>query len=311
MNTQNNNSEDLKIYTQGFEAAVTKLTLWSLILNITLSLVKIIVGFFLNSVSLVSDGLHSFSDLLSDFVMYFGAKWAVRPPDEDHHFGHGKYETFAQVVIALLLLGVASSIMWYGIQAVIKGEVIAFSWTVVILAGISVITKEAYYQWNKRIANQYNSKMLLANAWHSRSDAFSSVIVILGMVLTKFGLPGGDAWAGIIVGILIALMGLDFLKKGINELSESAPDTQMLKDIRDQLSSHPDVRSFHRLRVRRLGSQLHMDMHLVLDENLSLKNAHEIANSVEGGLKKTFGLNTNVLVHPEPENDRHRTLGSY
>lgn len=302
---------DVKKYDAEYQREVAKLTVWSIVINVILSVFKIALGLLVHSVSLVSDGLHSFSDLLSDFVMYLGAKWANRPPDEDHHYGHGKYETFAQFVIALLLIGVASSIMWYAIQAVIHNAVIEFSWIVVIVAFVSVVSKELYYQWNKRVANKYNSKMLLANAWHSRSDAFSSVIVIVGMVLSYFGLPGGDAWAGVIVGVLIAIMGLDFLKQAIQELSESAPDAHLIDQIRQILSSHPDVRSFHRLRVRRLGSQIHMDMHLVLSEFLSLKAAHDIANSVEEELKIVIGPKTNVLVHPEPENDRHRALGSY
>jgi cation diffusion facilitator family transporter len=290
-----------------FEKKVTQLTIISVCVNLTLTTASIIIGILFSSMALISDGIHSLSDLLSDVVVFVATKMASRPPDDNHHYGHGKFETFAEIGVALFLFTAATVIIWNSIQTIYHGQHVPFSYPVLLCALFSVIAKEILYQWTIRLSALYDSRMLHASAWHHRSDSLSSVVVILGMFAALLGLPSADAWAACLVGIFIGYMGLGFFKKALGDLSESAPDKELIGKIDQVLRLHPDVRSYHRLRVRRMGRQVMMDMHLVMHEDISLKKAHEIANSVERKLQLEIGPQTNVLVHPEPENERHRS----
>ncbi len=292
-----------------YNHAINKTTGVSLATNLGLTLLKLIFGFMTHSLSLISDGLHSLSDILTDLIVWLGAKLGNKPADGSHHFGHGKFETFAEIILSFFIIGPAASIVWYALTSIYNQETSHFHWSVVLIALLSVIIKEALYRWSRNIAASVNSQVLLVNAWHHRTDALSSLIVVFGTVFIYFEVPYADSITGIIIGLLISVTGIKFLKRGLLELSESTPGKDIEKTVYSILEQTKTVLSFHQVRIRKLGSHLLMDMHIMVDEDLNIKEAHDIATEVELKIKNKIGYNTtNVLIHIEPFTHDHEDL---
>jgi len=277
----------------------------SFTINIGLSAFKVVIGFFTGSLGLFSDGVHSLSDVLSDIVVYISARMASKPPDSDHHFGHGQFETLGELILTGLLLIAAGGIVWYGLLSIYRGEMMHCSGKVILTASLSVVIKEWLFRWTKDLGRQYNSRLLLLNAWHHRSDAFSSLAVVIGAVVSFMGWGHADAVAGIVVGLFIALTAIKFMSRSFMDLMGKSPGRDMELEIKQIMNSLSEVRSFHKLRVRKLGGQIFMDMHLMVNPDLSLREAHEISTRVEQKMKTVFGETTNVLIHVEPYMERH------
>lgn len=291
-------------------AKVTFVTLVGSVVNIILTVFKIIAGVLGRSTAMIADGIHSLSDLLSDIVVIFFVKISAKGRDKDHDYGHGKFETFATLIISLMLIVVAANLMSGGISKIhliLDGGEVSSPGMIALWAAIaSIVLKEILYRYTIVQGKALNSPMMIANAWHHRSDAFSSVGSLLGIAGAIFL---GDKFVildpitGCVISIFILVMAVKMSVPAIRELLDvSLPD-----DVEDKIKitakSIKGVIDLHELKTRREGPGIIMEGHLVLDSEISLKEAHDISKKVEEALRKEFGAETQISLHLEPEDD--------
>ena len=269
--------------------------------NIVLSIVKVGVGLFVGSIALVADGIHSLSDMATDFAVLLGVYFGSRQPDERHPYGHGRIETFAAAFIALVLTAGGAAMIYYAAVDIAKGSVRVARAAVLAVAIISIISKELLYRLTKRVAIKSHSSALYANAWHHRSDAFSSVAVLIGFVSLKFGFGYGDQIAAVAVGLMIILVGARVAGDCVRELTESAVDSGTIEHIKDIINASPSIRQWHKLRSRMVGREVFLDLHILVDPGLDVASAHEIAEGLENALHEQISRPVNVTVHVEPD----------
>ena len=283
---------------------VRKVTLIGAVVDLLLGVAKVVVGVTAGSQALVADGIHSFSDLVTDFLVLFAAKHAHRAADTEHPYGHGRIETVATVVLGVALVLVAIGISYDAARRMLDQDLLLHpGWLALIVAVISVLSKEVIYQYTARAGRRLRSKMLLANAWHSRSDAISSIIVVIGVLGTMAGYPYLDAVAAIAVGLMIAKIGWDLLWKSLQELIDSALDPKQVEAIRKTILMVDGVRACHMLRTRHSGSDALVDVHILVDPELSVSEGHQIGEAVRWRLIKTVEEVSDVTVHIDPEDD--------
>jgi cation diffusion facilitator family transporter len=281
-----------------------KVTLVGAIVDLLLGVAKIVVGLAAGSQALVADGIHSLSDLATDFLVLFAAKHAQREADTEHPYGHGRIETVATVVLGVALVLVALGISYDAARRLVDQELLLHpGWLALAVAGISVLAKEVIYQYTARAARRLRSKMLLANAWHSRSDAISSIVVVLGVLGTMAGYPYLDAVAAIAVALMIAKIGWDLLWKSLQELIDSALDPGQVEAIRNNIMAVDGVRDCHMLRTRHSGSDALVDVHILVDPVLSVSEGHQIGEAVRKRLIETMEDISDVTIHIDPEDD--------
>jgi len=269
--------------------------------NIVLSIVKVGVGLLVGSIALVADGIHSLSDMATDFAVLLGVYFGSRQPDERHPYGHGRIETFAAAFIALVLTAGGAAMIYYAAVDIAKGSVRVARVAVLAVAIISIISKELLYRLTKRVAIKSHSSALYANAWHHRSDAFSSVAVLIGFVSLKFGFGYGDQIAAVAVGLMIILVGARVAGDCVRELTESAVDSGTIEHIKDIINASPSIRQWHKLRSRMVGREVFLDLHILVDPGLDVASAHEIAEGLENALHEQISRPVNITVHIEPD----------
>ena len=281
-----------------------RITLWGVGVNLVLAVIKIIGGIAGQSQALLADGIHSLSDLASDGMVLIAVKHAGEDADEDHPYGHARYETLATVALGFLLIAVAGGIAY---EAMLRLEhpdkIVEPALFTLVIAAISVISKEVLYHMTRTVAKKLRSSLLEANAWHHRSDAISSIIVFFGITGTYFGYPLLDAIAAMLVAIMIGKIGLDLSRQGMQELVDTALDPEMVENIKLTILSIDDVRQLHLLRTRRMGHNALVDVHIQVSPKLSVSEGHHIAERVERALKKKFEEVNDVTVHIDPEDD--------
>ena len=283
---------------------VRKVTLIGSVVDLLLGIIKVVIGLLAHSQALVADGIHSFSDLFTDFLVLFAAKHAHREADEEHPYGHGRIETVATVALGIALLTVALGISYDAVRRMMAPELLLVPGVLALLAAlVSVFAKEAIYQYTARIARRLRSNMLHANAWHSRSDAISSIVVVIGVGGTMAGLSWLDAVAAIVVALMIAKIAWDLLWKSLQELIDTALDAEQVGAISASIRDVPGVRSLHMLRTRRSGSDALVDVHILVDPRLSVSEGHQIGESVRKHLLEGTDEVTDVTVHIDPEDD--------
>lgn len=282
---------------------VTLVGMWS---NVALSILKILAGVFGRSSAMIADGIHSISDLLSDAVVYVVIGASRKKEDDDHSYGHGKIETLASLAISLLLAGVAVGIFIDGLDRVIdsvNGTVIPRPGFLALIMGVvSIGVKEWLFHYTRRAGIRISSEAMIANAWHHRSDAFSSFATLAGVAGAMFL---GEKWrildplAAMVVSVLIMVMAWKLSSGAVRELLEESLPSDITGKMKDIISSTPGVKSFHHFRSRKNGSLMIVDVHVKADPDISLASAHDIASNVEHRLKAAFGR---VLanVHMEP-----------
>jgi cation diffusion facilitator family transporter len=281
-----------------------RITLWGVAINIFLAIIKVVGGILGHSQALLADGIHSISDLISDAMVLVAAKHASTDADEDHPYGHGRFETLATVALGVLLILVAFGLAY---DAVLRLDnptdlVVPAGYTI-ILAAISILSKEALYQATRSVANRIRSPMLHANAWHHRSDAISSVIVLVGLGATLLGYPLFDAIAAILVALMIAKIGYDLSMQSVQELVDTALEPETVEAIKSTILSIDDVRQLHMLRSRRMGHNALVDVHIQVSPRLSVSEGHHISEAVEDTLIDRFDEINDVTVHIDPEDD--------
>ena len=283
---------------------IRKVTLVGAVVDLVLGVAKIIIGVIASSQALIADGIHSLSDLATDFLVLFAAKHAHREADDEHPYGHGRIETVATVVLGVSLVVVAVGISYDAVRRLMAPELLLHpGWPALLVAVISVLSKELIYQYTARAARRLRSKMLHANAWHSRSDAISSIIVVIGVLATMLGYPSFDALAAVAVALMVAKIGWDLLWQSLQELIDTALDPERVEAIRETIMAVDGVRTCHMLRTRHSGSDALVDVHILVDPALSVSEGHQIGEAVRWRLIKTIDDVSDVTVHIDPEDD--------
>jgi len=279
-------------------------TLIGAVINLLLSGIKVVVGIMGQSQALIADGVHSLSDLISDVMVLYAAKHGDKEADEDHPYGHGRIETLVTVAVGLLLIIVAVGISLDAISRLFHPEQLAQPTMIVLFAAlISIFSKEGLYHYTLAVANRIRSNLLRANAWHHRTDALSSIVVLIGVAGTMAGLEYLDAIAAVGVSLMVAKAGVDLAWESIQELIDTGLKEEELTRVKERIQKVEGVNEMHRLRTRKMGSNILVDVHILVDPRLSVSEGHHIADQVELRLYQEIEDVTDVTVHIDPEND--------
>lgn len=276
--------------------------------NAVLCVAKVVGGVLGRSNALIADGIHSLSDLLSDIIVLVMVGIARRKPDAKYQYGHGKYETFATLLLSVVLLIVAVGIFWNGMHNVLaasRGELLPKpGFIALVLCLLSLVVKEWLYRYTRRAGERINSSAVVANAWHHRSDAFSSVATLLGVAGALFlGEKGRllDPVAAMVVAVMIVGVSVKMALPAIKELLEIALPVDVENKIKEAIMSTPGVRAFHHLRTRRNGSSVIVEIHIKVDPYITVITAHDIATVVEKNIAGVFDKDTSIVTtHIEP-----------
>ncbi|MCG6968013.1 MAG: cation diffusion facilitator family transporter [Chromatiaceae bacterium] len=280
-----------------------RVTVVSAVVNLALSLAQVLIGLAANSAALVADGIHSASDLLSDILVWFASRHASMAPDQDHPYGHGRFETAATLGLGILLILVALGIVWNGLERLLDMDRPVPGQLAVFVAAIGIVAKESLYWYTIAVARRLRSDMLRANAWHHRSDAISSIVVLIGVGGAVIGYGYMDALAAIVVGALVAKIGWDLGWGALTELVDTALEQEQVGEAKRVIMAIDGVRSVHMLRTRRHGAEASADVHVQVAPRLSVSEGHMISQAVEDRMIEKVGAITDVTVHIDPEDD--------
>lgn len=286
---------------------IRNVTLMGSVVNLLLTAGKIIAGILGKSSAMIADGVHSLSDLVTDIIVLIFIRISGKEQDKNHQYGHGKYETFATMLISFALMIVGAGILWTGGKKVldsINGIVIEQPGYIALYAAlISIAAKEVLYRYTKVIGVKVNSQAMVANAWHHRSDAFSSIGTALGISGAIFL---GEKWrildpiAGIIVSLFILKVAWDIANPSIKELLESALPEETETEIIEIIKNTSGVKGFHNLKTRKIGSIFAIEVHIKVEKELTVESSHQIATQVEKSLRGKLGSQSHIGIHIEP-----------
>jgi cation diffusion facilitator family transporter len=282
-----------------------KVTVIGALVNALLAVAKIVGGSISNSQALIADGIHSLSDLISDVLVWYAARHAAQEADEKHPYGHARFETAATMGLGILLIGAAVMILYDAGSKLWYGEITAIPGTLALLITIfSIFANEGLYWLTIHTANKIHSSMLRANAWHHRTDAVSSIVVLIGIGGAMLGLTWFDAVAAIIVGLMIGRIGWKFGKEAIQELVDSAGlDAEQLSKLEASISAVAGVKNLHLLRSRRLGHEIMLDVHVQVHPMISVSEGHMISVNVAQTVSNQLTHLRDITVHIDPEDD--------
>ena len=289
------------------EKEIYKVTLVGSAGNVALLTFKFIAGILGNSSAMIADAIHSLSDFVTDLLVLAFVSISAKPQDQSHEYGHGKFETIATFLIGLALVAAATGIVVSGVLKLMswwKGNPIeAPGWIALWAALLSILVKEVLYQYTARQGRELQSQVMIANAWHHRSDALSSIGAAVGIGLAIWL---GQRWvvcdpiASIVVGLMLMKVAYLLLKQSVSELTESSLPEETEREVVQIIQSFHDVQQPHNLRTRRIGNRIAIEAHVRMDGNLPLNVVHERATTIERKLKEHFGANTHVSLHMEP-----------
>lgn len=284
---------------------VTWIGLWS---NLLLVALKLAVGFWGRSQALVADGVHSISDLFSDLVVLLGLKYGRKEADEQHPYGHGRIETLASLTVGVVLFAVGMGIAWHAIQSVFRYEIMKPSVWAIWVAGFSILLKELMYWCTVVVGRRIRSSVVIANAWHHRTDALSSVAVLIG-VAAAWANPDwrlADSLAALVVAYPIVRVSITFGVSALKELIDTVPETRTMNMIARISGEVEGVRAVHDIRARHSGPDLIMELHIVVDPQQSVIEGHQIAKAVERRLQEKIEGANWVTIHVDPDTDSDR-----
>lgn len=284
-------------------AASQRVTLIGGLTNILLGIFKIVAGMFGHSHALIADGFHSLADLVTDALVLFAAKFGAQDADQDHPYGHGRIETLATGFIALLLVFTGVGIIYDAALHLSKPAAPVPVFYVFIVAILSILAKEILFQYTRQLADSLSSELLRANAWHHRSDAFSSIVVLIGLIGVMLGFTYLDAIAAIVVGLMVMHMGWELGGNSMRELIDTAVNEETLNSIQKTILNIDGVRAVHQLRTRSMRGNVLVDVHVMVDPHLSVSEGHHISEQVYVALNKVHSDITDVTVHIDPEDD--------
>jgi len=280
--------------------AARKSTLVSVWVNILLATAQVAIGLFARSQALVADGVHSLSDLLSDFVVLLAGKQSQKAPDADHQYGHQRYENAASLVLGLLLLAVGIGMLWSAAVKFHDPSAIPTVHSIALWIAITaLISKELLFRYMLAVALRVRSSMLVANAWHARSDAASSLVVAIGIIGNLMGYPILDPVAALIVGFIVGKMGWSFAWNSLHDLMDRAADSEETEAIRHTLLTTQGVLALHDFRTRKMGDLILVDVHLEVNGNMNVFDAHDIAERARDNVMQHHPV-LNVMTHIDP-----------
>ncbi len=288
-------------HSQAARAVAASRSTWvSVVVNLILSTAQIAAGIFSRSQALIADGIHSLSDLVADFVVLFANHHSQKDADEDHPYGHQRFETAASLVLGLILLGVGAAMLWSAVVKLQSPDTvpqvhISALWVV----GAALIAKETLFRYMLAVAKRVKSSMLVANAWHARSDAASSLVVGIGIIGNLAGYPILDPIAALIVGFMVAKMGWSFGWDALHDLMDRAANEQEVEAIRRTLLETPGVSNVHDVRTRKMGDMIVVDAHLEVDATLTVEAGHDIAVEARQRVLRHHRV-LNLMTHVDP-----------
>lgn len=280
-----------------------KVTLLGAFVNTILGFIKLFAGIAFHSHALVADGIHSFADLGTDVMVVLASKYGSQDADASHPYGHQRIETVATFILALLLIAAGLAITGDALTEIIYKRYTMPGFLALPVAFLSIVSNEALFHYTRFIGNQIQSDLIIANAWHHRSDAAASLVVLCGLIGSLAGFIALDAISAIIVGGLIIKMGVNYGLNSIKELVDTAVEPQLLTMIRNFIEQTHGVEKIHQLRTRRMGSDIFVDVHILVSPCLSVSEGHYIAQQVHQLLTKKIDRIKDVTVHVDPEDD--------
>ena len=288
-----------------------KVTLVGAFIDFILAVIKIVLGFIGQSGALIADGIHSFSDLITDWVTWYAAKLSGDAPDDDHPYGHERFETVATLGLSIFLAIVGTIIIFDGFGRFSNPNELKHESWLIAAATLSILSKEGLYWYTVKVAKNVNSDLLRANAWHHRTDAFSSIVVVIGIIGAANGYFFFDSVAAILVGVLIIYIGWQLGFEATKELVDTSIDQEDIKALHLALSEIKGVKSVHTLRTRKVGHKKSADVHVQVNPFLSVSEGHIISVSVERVAKECIEELDDVTVHIDPENDEEKDDAPY
>lgn len=291
--------------------AASRVTIIGMILDAVLGVIKVIAGALFHSQALLVDGIHSFTDVASDLVVLGVMKVSRQEPDEDHPYGHQRIETFGTLVLGSILIAVGAALAWENTLRLIEGNVDTVpGWPVLVAAAVSVAAKEWIFRYTRHVGLKIRSDLIIANAWHSRTDAFSSIVVLVSTAGAMLGMIWLDVFAAVVIAGIIIHIGWKFTWDSVKELVDtglSHEDTEMLKSIARDTDG---VRNVHELRSRRMGHDILLDIHLVVRPEISVSEGHQIGMQVVSGMRDALDNIRDINFHIDAENDEDQPLTS-
>jgi len=283
------------------DAAVRRVTLLGAAVNVSLTVLKAVAGVLAGSSVMVADAVHSLSDLVSDGVALWALRAGAAPPDEDHPYGHGRFETIATVGLAGLLISAGLGIAWDAWTRF--GEASEPGALALWAAVVSIVAKEVLYQVTVRVGRTYDSPLVVANAWHHRTDAMSSIAALLGILGARAGFPILDPVAALAVGGLVLHVGVKLLRGAAREMTDASLGRELLAAMQKEIVHLPGVVSLHNLRARRMGSRVLVDVHIEVAGATTVSDGHQVAERVRSRIHELYPDVSEVLVHVDPEDD--------
>lgn len=289
------------------ERKIQQVTMIGCVGNVVLMLCKLIAGLVGHSAAMIADAVHSLSDVVTDVIVLTFVSVSAKPQDKSHDYGHGKFETIATFFIGIALIAAATGIIVSGIMNLVdwaKGADLEAPGKMALWAAfLSIAVKELLYQYTAYHGRKLNSQAVIANAWHHRSDALSSVAAAIGI---GGAILLGDRWtvldplASVIVGLVLLKVAVELLKTSVNELTESSLPQDTEREIEEIITSFPEISQPHNLRTRRIGTRIAIEAHIRMDGAMSLQKSHDITTEVEKKLRSRFGDDTHITLHVEP-----------
>jgi len=289
-----------EIMSETKQQAAQRSTMVSVVINVVLSTLQILVGSIAHSSALIADGIHSLADLLSDFVVLFVNRHSSKEADADHNYGHYRYETAASLFLGLSLLGVGLMMLKNaGYKIIFHPDSAQVQVIALWVAIFTLVSKEILFRYMLKIAEKVRSKMLVANAWHARSDAASSLLVAIGIGGALLGYPVLDAVGALVVGLVIVKMGFEFSWDALHDLMDGAASDEETQKVREIINASSQVKGCHDLRTRKMGDMIFVDVHIEVNGNLSVKEGHDIAAEVRKNVVSQLPV-LDMMIHIDP-----------
>lgn len=281
------------------QEAARKTTLVSVVVNVLLSAVQVLVGAMTGSAGLIADGIHSLTDLGADFIVLLANRHSSKDADQDHQYGHQRYETAASLFLGLSLVVVGAGIAWSASMKIMQPQTVPVQFAAFYVALIALVAKELLFRYMLMVAERVRSSMLIANAWHARADAASSLVVALGILGSALGHPTLDAVSALIVGLMICKTGATFAWDALNDLMDRAASAEEYQRITDLIAGTPGVLGVHDLRTRKMGDLILVDVHIEVDAHTTVRKGHDIGLEAANRVKAELPV-LNVMTHIDP-----------
>ena len=285
---------------------VAKLSRVGILGNVILSAFKLFAGIFGHSGAMISDAVHSLSDVFATLIAYIGVVLSKQEADKEHPYGHERFECIASLILGMILAATGLGIGYSGIKTLLKAragtaEIAIPTLLPLIAAIVSVLVKEGMYWYTMYYAKKLDSAAFKADAWHHRSDAFSSVGSFIGIGAAKLGFPIMDPLASLIICLFILKVAFDISKDALNKMTDTSCSDEFIQEVHDFISAQPDVKNIDLLNTRQFGNKVYIDLEIAVDRNMSLINAHNIAERVHAAVEQQFPNVKHIMIHVNPD----------